>query len=181
MWILHRPSLSNFICYVQLYSIICIWIQPFLLWCTWIQSSEGSGHIARENWSNKRDYVLSMIGYAVGLGNIWRFPYLTYKNGGGTLVFSDKLSNPPGLLFSLVINYAIIFLILCHCHIGAFLIPYFTMLLVTGLPLFFLESSFGQFCSQGPINVWRAVPILQGEIRKKSCIIHFREMKDRCG
>uniref|UniRef100_A0A3P9N8D6 Solute carrier family 6 member 14 n=1 Tax=Poecilia reticulata TaxID=8081 RepID=A0A3P9N8D6_POERE len=36
------------------------------------------------------------------------------------------------------------------------------MLLVTGIPLFFLESSFGQFCSQGPINIWRAVPILQG-------------------
>ncbi|KAL0181611.1 hypothetical protein M9458_024017, partial [Cirrhinus mrigala] len=36
------------------------------------------------------------------------------------------------------------------------------MLAVAGLPLFFLESSFGQFCSQGPINVWKAVPILQG-------------------
>lgn len=37
------------------------------------------------------------------------------------------------------------------------------MLVVTGIPLFFLESAFGQFCSQGPINTWRAVPILQGE------------------
>lgn len=37
------------------------------------------------------------------------------------------------------------------------------MLVVTGIPLFFLESAFGQFCSQGPINIWRAVPILQGE------------------
>uniref|UniRef100_A0A672ND20 Solute carrier family 6 member 14 n=1 Tax=Sinocyclocheilus grahami TaxID=75366 RepID=A0A672ND20_SINGR len=36
------------------------------------------------------------------------------------------------------------------------------MLAVAGLPLFFMESSFGQFCSQGPINVWKAVPILQG-------------------
>lgn len=45
---------------------------------------------------------------------------------------------------------------------GAFLIPYFVMLVVTGIPLFFLESAFGQFCSQGPINIWRAVPILQG-------------------
>uniref|UniRef100_A0AAQ6A594 Solute carrier family 6 member 14 n=1 Tax=Amphiprion ocellaris TaxID=80972 RepID=A0AAQ6A594_AMPOC len=45
---------------------------------------------------------------------------------------------------------------------GAFLIPYFTMLVLTGIPLFFLESALGQFCSQGPINLWRAVPILQG-------------------
>ncbi|XP_057218754.1 sodium- and chloride-dependent neutral and basic amino acid transporter B(0+) [Triplophysa rosa] len=81
----------------------------------------------RGNWSSKREYMLSMIGYAVGLGNVWRFPYLAYKHGG-----------------------------------GAFLIPYTIMLAVAGVPLFFLESSFGQFCSQGPINVWKAVPILQG-------------------
>nr|XP_029134833.1 sodium- and chloride-dependent neutral and basic amino acid transporter B(0+)-like isoform X2 [Labrus bergylta] len=36
------------------------------------------------------------------------------------------------------------------------------MLVVTGIPLFFLESALGQFCSQGPINIWRSVPILQG-------------------
>uniref|UniRef100_A0A671SBD5 Transporter n=1 Tax=Sinocyclocheilus anshuiensis TaxID=1608454 RepID=A0A671SBD5_9TELE len=83
----------------------------------------------RGNWSSKREYMLSMIGYAVGLGNVWRFPYLAYKHGG-----------------------------------GAFLIPYTIMLAVAGLPLFFMESSFGQFCSQGPINVWKSVPILQGNI-----------------
>ncbi|KAJ0068555.1 hypothetical protein NL108_009671, partial [Boleophthalmus pectinirostris] len=44
----------------------------------------------------------------------------------------------------------------------AFLIPYFLMLFLAGLPLFFMESALGQFCSQGPINVWRAVPLLQG-------------------
>lgn len=55
---------------------------------------------------------------------------------------------------------------LCRYSVtGAFLIPYFVMLVVTGIPLFFLESSIGQFCSQGPINIWRAVPILQGETR----------------
>ncbi|XP_041946295.1 sodium- and chloride-dependent neutral and basic amino acid transporter B(0+) [Alosa sapidissima] len=92
-------------------------------------SHVGSGdeNAERGNWSNKREYMLSMVGYAVGLGNVWRFPYLTYKHGG-----------------------------------GAFLIPYTIMLAVAGIPLFFLESSLGQFASQGPINVWRAVPILQG-------------------
>uniref|UniRef100_A0A8C6WKA7 Transporter n=1 Tax=Neogobius melanostomus TaxID=47308 RepID=A0A8C6WKA7_9GOBI len=97
-------------------------------------SQGGDAHVGeddenkeRGNWSSKTDYILSTIGYAVGLGNIWRFPYLAYKNGG-----------------------------------GAFLIPYFLMLLLAGLPLFFMESALGQFCSQGPINVWRAVPLLQG-------------------
>ncbi|XP_061543870.1 sodium- and chloride-dependent neutral and basic amino acid transporter B(0+) [Phycodurus eques] len=87
----------------------------------------GDENPERGNWANKTEYILSLTGYTIGLGNIWRFPYLAYKNGG-----------------------------------GAFVIAYLTMLVLFGIPFYFLESAIGQFSSQGIINVWRAVPLLQG-------------------
>lgn len=37
----------------------------------------------RGQWANKREFILTVVGEIVGLGNVWRFPYLCFKNGGG--------------------------------------------------------------------------------------------------
>ena len=37
----------------------------------------------RGTWTRSADFILSVIGYSVGVSNIWRFPYLCMKNGGG--------------------------------------------------------------------------------------------------
>uniref|UniRef100_A0A4W3GLD8 Transporter n=1 Tax=Callorhinchus milii TaxID=7868 RepID=A0A4W3GLD8_CALMI len=84
--------------------------------------------LEREQWQNKMEYALSVAGEIIGLGNVWRFPYLCYKNGG-----------------------------------GAFLIPYVIFLIICGIPMFFLETSLGQYTREGGITSWRKIcPLFEG-------------------
>lgn len=94
--------------------------------------------VARAGWNSKIEYFLAQVGFSVGLGNVWRFPYLCHQNGG-----------------------------------GAFLLLYILLMLVVGIPLFFLELAAGQAIRQGSIGVWKYIsPRLSG-IGYSSCVVCF--------
>uniref|UniRef100_A0A3Q3VXQ5 Transporter n=1 Tax=Mola mola TaxID=94237 RepID=A0A3Q3VXQ5_MOLML len=82
----------------------------------------------RGHWANKTEFILAIVGEIIGLGNVWRFPYLCFKNGG-----------------------------------GVFLLPYGLILILCGIPLFFLEVSLGQLTGLGGITCWRKIcPLFEG-------------------
>ncbi|KAG5837809.1 sodium-dependent neutral amino acid transporter SLC6A17 [Anguilla anguilla] len=90
----------------------------------------------RPAWNSKLQYILAQVGFSVGLGNVWRFPYLCQKNGG-----------------------------------GAYLVPYFILLILIGIPLFFLELAVGQRIRRGSIGVWNYVCPRLGGIGVSSLMV----------
>ncbi|XP_010140377.1 PREDICTED: sodium-dependent neutral amino acid transporter SLC6A17 [Buceros rhinoceros silvestris] len=112
---------------------------------TWDKQKDGDEELDAENrpaWNSKLQYILAQIGYSigssVGLGNVWRFPYLCQKNGG-----------------------------------GAYLVPYLVLLVIIGLPLFFLELAVGQRIRRGSIGVWNYICPRLGGIGYASCLVCF--------
>ncbi len=50
------------------------------------QAGEGKRTSLHGNWSSRMAFILAVTGSAVGLGNIWKFPYIAGQNGGGAFV-----------------------------------------------------------------------------------------------
>ena len=61
----------------------------------------------RETFSGRRAFIIAAIGSAVGLGNIWRFPYTTYENGGGAFIIPYLIALLTAGIPLLFLDYAI--------------------------------------------------------------------------
>lgn len=61
----------------------------------------------RENWSARSGFIIAAIGSAVGLGNIWRFPYVAYDNGGGAFLVPYLIALLTAGLPLLFLDYAV--------------------------------------------------------------------------
>lgn len=90
-----------------------------------VKDDNSSNHLAaisakRGQWANKREFVLAVIGEIIGLGNVWRFPYLCFKNGGGKWRkmwshFSWRVFNTNQLFHTVTYKHSFIpFYVICH-------------------------------------------------------------------
>lgn len=72
------------------------------------QADTQAERVARGQWTSRIGFILAALGSAVGLGNIWRFPFMTAANGGGAFVVLYLtllvLVGVPGLYAELAIG-----------------------------------------------------------------------------
>lgn len=61
----------------------------------------------RESWSARSGFIIAAVGSAVGLGNIWRFPYVAYENGGGAFLVPYLIAIFAAGLPLLYLDYAV--------------------------------------------------------------------------
>lgn len=70
-------------------------------------SATGSATERRGSFTSRKVFILAAIGSAVGLGNIWRFPYVAYENGGGAFLIPYLVALLTAGLPFLLMDYAI--------------------------------------------------------------------------
>ncbi len=61
----------------------------------------------RQQFSTKMGFILSAVGSAVGLGNIWRFPYVLYENGGGGFLIPYFIALFTAAIPLLIVEYTL--------------------------------------------------------------------------
>ncbi|KAL3861992.1 hypothetical protein ACJMK2_007998 [Sinanodonta woodiana] len=67
-------------------------------------------HAERGEWVNKWEFILSCIGLSVGLGNVWRFPYLAYANGGGIGISQALISLVVAIYYNVIMAYTLYYM-----------------------------------------------------------------------
>lgn len=115
----------------------------------------------RGQWSNKVEFLLAVAGNIVGVGNLWRFPYLCFKNGGGENLQEGKtiLALKQHYISYMCLQFFVLFVCL-----GAFLIPYILFAVTCGVPLFVLDICIGQYTKQSPAIFWgKLCPLAEGK------------------
>jgi neurotransmitter:Na+ symporter, NSS family len=69
--------------------------------------SEGTALADRGRWGTKVGFILAAMGSAIGLGNIWRYPYVVYEEGGGAFLIPYFIAIATAALPILILEYSL--------------------------------------------------------------------------